>query len=82
LKPGNILLGHNLEVKIADFGLAAKLKFAGERRQTVCGTPNFMSPEQIQNKKGHSFESDVWALGIIIYYLLVGLPPFMASDYK
>jgi serine/threonine protein kinase len=45
LKPGNILLGHNLEAKIADFGLAAQLKFNGERRTSVCGTPNYMAPE-------------------------------------
>jgi serine/threonine protein kinase len=82
LKPGNILLGTKLEVKIADFGLAAKLKFIGERRSTICGTPNFMAPEQLDKKKGHSYEADVWALGIIIYSMLVGLPPFLASDYK
>lgn len=45
LKPANILLGHNLDVKISDFGLSAKLNFVGERRNTHCGTPNYMAPE-------------------------------------
>ncbi len=45
LKPANILLGHNLDVKITDFGLSAKLNFVGERRNTHCGTPNYMAPE-------------------------------------
>lgn len=45
LKPANILLGHDLNVKISDFGISAKLNFSGERRSTHCGTPNYMAPE-------------------------------------
>jgi polo-like kinase 1 len=45
LKPGNMLLGHNHEIKVADFGLSAKLNYSGERRMSTCGTPNYMAPE-------------------------------------
>ena len=51
-------------------------------RSTLCGTPNFMAPEQFQPKKGHSFEVDIWALGVIIYNMLLGTLPFAGSDYK
>lgn len=54
LKLGNIMLNDNMEVKIGDFGLAAKLEFAGERRKTICGTPNYLAPE-IVNNLGHSY---------------------------
>lgn len=69
-------MGHNLEIKVGDFGLAVKLNFPGERRSSTCGTPNYMAPEQLAPQVGHSFEADVWALGVTIFYLLTGTPPF------
>jgi polo-like kinase 1 len=44
LKLGNLLLTDNLEIRISDFGLAAKLTHIGERRKTMCGTPNYIAP--------------------------------------
>lgn len=44
LKLGNLLLTENLEIRISDFGLAAKLNHPGERRKTMCGTPNYIAP--------------------------------------
>lgn len=68
---------------MCDFGLAVQLESFDERRQTVCGTPNYIAPEVISSgSSGHSFEVDVWALGIIIYALLVGKPPFETNDVK
>ena len=49
----------------------------------MCGTPNYIAPEVIaDNNTGHSFEVDIWSLGIIIYTLLVGKPPFETKDVK
>ncbi|VVC88676.1 serine/threonine-protein kinase polo isoform X2 [Leptidea sinapis] len=81
LKLGNLFLDDELHVKIGDFGLAARIEYEGERKQTVCGTPNYIAPE-ILTKKGHSFEVDIWSLGCIMYTLLVGKPPFETSTLQ
>ncbi|VVC45273.1 Protein kinase, ATP binding site,Protein kinase domain,Serine/threonine-protein kinase, active site,POLO [Cinara cedri] len=79
LKLGNIFLNDNMEVKIGDLGLATKLQFHGQRKKTMCGTPNYIAPE-ILIKTGHSFEVDVWSIGCIMYTLLVGKPPFESNS--
>ncbi|XP_071510824.1 serine/threonine-protein kinase PLK1-like [Diadema antillarum] len=81
LKLGNMFLTDTMGVKIGDFGLAAKLEFEGDRKRTMCGTPNYIAPE-VLGKIGHSFEADVWALGCIMYTMLVGRPPFETSSLK
>ncbi|KAH0504204.1 Serine/threonine-protein kinase PLK1 [Microtus ochrogaster] len=81
LKLGNLFLNEDLEVKIGDFGLATKVEYEGERKKTLCGTPNYIAPE-VLSKKGHSFEVDVWSIGCIMYTLLVGKPPFETSCLK
>ncbi|XP_061623843.1 serine/threonine-protein kinase PLK2b isoform X1 [Phyllopteryx taeniolatus] len=65
LKLGNFFVSESMELKVGDFGLAAKLEPAGNRRKTICGTPNYLSPE-VLNKQGHGCESDIWALGCVI----------------
>lgn len=45
LKLGNLFLNENMEVKMGDFGLATKLEYPGEKRKTICGTPNYIAPE-------------------------------------
>ncbi|AAZ12695.1 polo-like protein kinase [Trypanosoma brucei brucei TREU927] len=83
LKLGNIMMDANMNVKIGDFGLAAELQYDGERKRTICGTPNYIAPEIIEgSREGHSYEVDVWSLGVILYTLLVGEPPFQTSDVK
>ena len=69
------------QVKIGDLGLATRVDFEGERKRTLCGTPNYIAPEVIC-EKGHSYEVDVWSMGCILYTLLVGRPPFETSSLK
>lgn len=82
LKLGNLFISDKLNLKLGDFGLAAKLKFSGEKRKTICGTPNYIAPEVLEKKNGHSFEVDIWSLGVIIYTLLIGKPPFETPEVK
>uniref|UniRef100_A0A3P8WMD8 Serine/threonine-protein kinase PLK n=1 Tax=Cynoglossus semilaevis TaxID=244447 RepID=A0A3P8WMD8_CYNSE len=81
LKLGNFFVSESMELKVGDFGLAAKLQPAGNRRKTICGTPNYLSPE-VLNKQGHGCESDVWALGCVMYTMLLGRPPFETTNLK
>jgi len=81
LKLGNIFLNDDLEIKLGDFGLATIIDYNGEKKKTLCGTPNYIAPE-VLGKKGHSFEVDVWSLGCILYTLLVGKPPFETQSLK
>ncbi|KAG5319942.1 PLK1 kinase, partial [Pseudoatta argentina] len=80
LKPGNMFLSDRMIVKIGDFGLATRPD--GQRRRvTICGTPNYIAPEVLY-KQAYSYEADVWALGCILYALLVGQPPFDTATLK
>ena len=71
-----------MEIKLGDFGLATKLEYDGERKRTICGTPNYIAPEILEGKTGHSYEVDIWSLGVILYTFLIGKPPFETSDVK
>ncbi|EGR31741.1 protein kinase domain protein [Ichthyophthirius multifiliis] len=82
LKLGNLFLSDRLEIKLGDFGLAAKLEFDGEKKHTICGTPNYIAPEVLEGKTGHSYEVDIWSLGVVIYTLLIGKPPYETPDIK
>jgi len=82
LKLGNILLDKDLIVKLCDFGLAARIK-DDERKTTICGTPNYIAPEILNQNKlglGHSYEVDIWSLGVIMFTLLAGYPPFQTRN--
>uniref|UniRef100_A0A8C1VAL9 Serine/threonine-protein kinase PLK n=1 Tax=Cyprinus carpio TaxID=7962 RepID=A0A8C1VAL9_CYPCA len=81
LKLGNFFINESMELKVGDFGLAAKLEPVENRRRTICGTPNYLSPE-VLNKQGHGCESDVWALGCVMYTMLLGRPPFETTNLK
>lgn len=81
LKLGNIFFDPEMNLKIGDFGLASVLPSTDSRKYTICGTPNYIAPEVLGGKQtGHSFEVDIWAIGIMMYALLVGKPPFQAKD--
>jgi serine/threonine protein kinase len=76
LKPENILIDQEGYLKLTDFGFGKVIK---TYTLTVCGTPDYLAPEVLLNK-GHSTSVDFWTLGIFIYEMLVGYPPFIGQD--
>ncbi|KAF9043606.1 Pkinase-domain-containing protein [Hymenopellis radicata] len=83
LKLGNIFLDGNQNIKVGDFGLAALIENEGERKKTICGTPNYIAPEVLfDTANGHSYEVDTWSTGVILYTLIIGRPPFQTKEVK
>ncbi|SMN21524.1 similar to Saccharomyces cerevisiae YPL209C IPL1 Aurora kinase subunit of the conserved chromosomal passenger complex [Maudiozyma saulgeensis] len=74
IKPENILIGFNNIVKLTDFGWSI-ISPKGLKRKTLCGTIDYLSPEIITSRE-YDETVDVWALGILIYELIIGAPPF------
>ena len=81
LKLGNLFLTERMCLKVGDFGLAAQVFYQGEKKRTVCGTPNYLAPEVLENN-GHSYDVDYWAIGVILYTMLNGRPPFESVEVK
>ena len=82
LKPGNIFLDANYNVKLGDFGLSRVMGTESVFAYTHVGTPYYMSPEQISDQK-YNEKSDIWSLGCIIYEMRVGQTPFHGTvDYE
>lgn len=78
LKPENILLETSGHIRLTDFGLAKKLQ-DGEKTNTICGTYEYMAPEVVR-KVGHDYPADYWSLGALLYDMVIGVPPFSASN--
>jgi serine/threonine protein kinase len=79
LKPENVLMDESGYIKLADFGLAKFLQ-PNQDTKSFCGTAEYLAPE-ILDMKGHSFGVDWWTLGILIYEMVTGRPPFMHSNH-
>ncbi|XP_035909241.1 serine/threonine-protein kinase PLK4 isoform X2 [Anopheles stephensi] len=77
----NLLITKDMNIKIADFGLATELMQPDEKHHTLCGTPNYISPE-VASRASHGLPADVWGLGCMLYTLLVGKPPFDTDGVK
>jgi serine/threonine protein kinase len=65
----------NSSTKLGDFGLATKLEFKGEKKRSLCGTPNYIAPEVIK-VQGYDHMVDIWSLGVLVFTMLTGTPPF------
>ncbi|EFP79720.2 hypothetical protein PGT21_032024 [Puccinia graminis f. sp. tritici] len=75
LKPENILLDYTGHIALCDFGLCKLNMGESEKTNTFCGTPEYLSPELLLGQ-GYSKSVDWWTLGVLIYEMLSGLPPY------
>ncbi|KAG5180123.1 putative protein kinase [Tribonema minus] len=82
LKPENIILDMEGHIKLADFGLAKTgVRHSAHGATSLCGTPEYLSPE-ILNRRGHGTAVDWWGLGMVIFEMLTGLPPWYTTDRR
>lgn len=79
IKPANIMLTNDAVVKVMDFGIAKMATSSKTQTNIVMGTPTYMSPEQIAGKKVDG-RSDIFSLGVVMFELLTGRPPFLADN--
>jgi serine/threonine protein kinase/predicted ATPase len=83
IKPANILLDEAGRVRVADFGLAKVTEVEGDASITrdgqVVGTPHYLSPEQARGEGRLDFRTDIYSLGIVLYEMLTGEPPFRGA---
>ncbi|GMF26228.1 unnamed protein product [Phytophthora fragariaefolia] len=75
MKPQNILIGSKQQIKLADFGFARAIAHDSSLLRSIKGTPLYMAPELVQEKP-YNYTVDLWSLGVILYELAVGRPPF------
>lgn len=79
LKPSNILVTDELDVRIADFGIAQVMRAEETQMMGLIGSPRYMSPEQI-SEQTLTNQSDLFSIGVVMYELLTGRQPFMANN--
>lgn len=81
IKPENLLIDGRGYLVMTDFGFAKQVPTAG-KCFTMCGTPEYMAPEVILRQPGYSYPVDWWAVGVLLYEMLVGRSPFQNNDTK
>ena len=79
LKPENILIDSDGHIKLADFGLAKENVTNDTPNKTFCGSPQYLSPEML-TKEGTTKASDIYGIGVILYEMVTGNPPFFTQD--
>ena len=78
IKPENIVLSADGHIRLCDFGFAKVIK-KGNVTFTTCGTPEYITPEMIEGR-GYAHAADFWMLGVLLYEMLVGHPPFYGQN--
>ncbi|KAB2952066.1 MAG: serine/threonine protein kinase, partial [Thermoanaerobaculia bacterium] len=81
VKPGNVLLGRDGSIKLADFGLATWLHLRVDRPGKVFGTPGFLAPEVLRGEEYDS-RADLFALGVVLFRAMLGRYPFRGFDFQ
>jgi len=80
IKPENLLLDSNFQLKVADFGLSSDKDKFEEFLSTECGTKAYMAPEILSKNKYIGEKSDCWSIGVVLFIMLSGNPPFQIAD--
>jgi len=81
LKPENLLMDSQRHVIVTDFGLAKMFESDDERHRTLCGTDVYMAPEMVA-RRSYGKPVDFWSLGVLIFEMLTGTPPFVHREVK
>lgn len=76
IKPGNILVNSNGDIKIGDLGICGKLEHTTDVTNSWVGTTIYMSPERL-NESSYSFSTDIWSLGLTLIELRTGVHPLL-----
>lgn len=80
IKPENLLLNDRFEIKVCDFGWSCRIDAETDSRFSICGTYEYMSPEII-SRIAHGKKTDIWCLGILMFEMIYGKPPFKARNF-
>jgi serine/threonine protein kinase len=81
IKPSNIQIGANDEVRLLDFGIAKALTFTHSRTHLGLGSPSYCSPERLSRGQVDR-HADLWAVGVTLYEMVAGVPPYQAQDTR
>ncbi len=81
IKPSNIQIGTNDEVRLLDFGIAKALTFTHSRTHLGLGSPSYCSPERLSHGQVDR-HADLWAVGVTLYEMVAGVPPYQAQDTR
>ena len=79
IKPENVLINSEMKAKLTDFGWSNYLNKSNMKRMTMCGTPIYLAPELVNNY-GHDHRVDIWCIGVLMFELLTGQPPWIGED--
>ena len=80
IKPENVLINEEMRAKLTDFGWSNYLN-TNTKRTTMCGTPVYLAPELVNNT-GHDHRVDIWCIGVLMFELLTGQPPWLGDDVQ